>query len=308
MSDQVTELDPFAAAVAAATAELGEGTPDDAETSDPLAPGEDESDDNQAPGEEDEQAEEKDGPPAEAEGEESDELFAEVELEELVEETQPETPDSFILPGIDEPVTLEELKNGYLRQADYTKKTQELAAARKDMRQAEELWNALRQHPVELAKQLAQAAGLIDEGATPVRVVDLPFMSAEELEAEVEARVQAALAEHPDLAEAQRIQGQLWIESEFNRIESSYGVTLGEQSRKKVLQEAYRLDTDNLELVFLKLKQMADEQARKREQAKRAAPRKPTGKSTVETQPTEVSSFEDAVELATAELAAAGKL
>lgn len=307
MSDNTPTLDPFDAAVLAATSELGEGNPDDDVEGNPPATQEDESTENQAPVEQDEQAEQEDTP-AEAEGEDSDELFAEVEIEELPEETPEQDPGLHVLPGIDEPVSTEELRNGYLRQADYTKKTQELAAQRNDAKRADQLWSALTEHPVELARQLAVAAGLIEEGQAPVNVVELPFMSEEELQAQVDARVEEALANHPEVLEARQVAGQVWIDNEFAQIEKSYSVTLGPDSRQKVLREAYRLDTDNLELVFLKLKQVAEDRARQLEQAKKAAPRKPTGQSSVEAPTAPVSNFDDAVALAKAEMAAKGKL
>ena len=50
-------------------------------------------------------------------------------------------------------VSIDELKNGYLRQSDYTRKTQELAQQRRDVEQANEFLERLKQNP-ELAQQL----------------------------------------------------------------------------------------------------------------------------------------------------------
>ena len=54
-----------------------------------------------------------------------------------------------------EELTLEELKNGYLRQSDYTRKTQEVRRLEQEAREALELVKQLREKP-EVAQQLSQ--------------------------------------------------------------------------------------------------------------------------------------------------------
>lgn len=44
-------------------------------------------------------------------------------------------------------VTLEEARNGYLRQSDYTRKTQEIAAERQRLQNADALWTAIQEDP-----------------------------------------------------------------------------------------------------------------------------------------------------------------
>ncbi len=56
--------------------------------------------------------------------------------------------------GIGE-VNFEELKNGYLRQSDYTKKTQDVSRRSKELEEAEKLYNHLKQNP-QMAQQLLQ--------------------------------------------------------------------------------------------------------------------------------------------------------
>lgn len=58
------------------------------------------------------------------------------------------------------PITAEEARNGYLRQADYTRKTQELAEQRKQLRNAEVLQAALQRDPQATLRALADAYGV----------------------------------------------------------------------------------------------------------------------------------------------------
>jgi hypothetical protein len=58
------------------------------------------------------------------------------------------------------PITVDEARNGYLRQADYTRKTQELAEQRKSLRNAEVLQAALQRDPQATLKALADAYGV----------------------------------------------------------------------------------------------------------------------------------------------------
>lgn len=84
----------------------------------------------------------------------------------------PTVPDKVTIDGVGE-VTLDELKNGYLRQSDYTKKTQEVSNQRKEAEQALLLMNQLKQNP-QLAQQVGQHTQLppsVDPATS--RVVEL---------------------------------------------------------------------------------------------------------------------------------------
>ena len=59
--------------------------------------------------------------------------------------------------GVEEQVTLDELQNGYQRHSDYTRKTQEVAAERERLRQAEQIVSALENNPEETLRTLAQS-------------------------------------------------------------------------------------------------------------------------------------------------------
>jgi hypothetical protein len=264
-------LSPFEQAVAAAQAEIDgrqEDDPSEAEAVEPLSSSQEdeievEVEEDQPSPNDSEQDQEVLDTPADEDAEDDDELFADLEIED---EAAPEvTPDSFVLPGIDEPVSLEELKNGYLRQSDYTRKTQELARDREQSAKAEQLFKALTEHPKELATQLAVAAGLIEPGTEPLKVVDLPFRSDDEYQADVQKAVEEALANHPDIVEAQDLLVQQWIDTEIARIEVEVfeGKPLGPKSRDRILQEAIKANTDDLEMVARSLKAKAEEKARR---------------------------------------------
>ena len=80
-----------------------------------------------------EQEEYESEPELEAEADDTEEYVeddGDYEVDE--EEEQPETPRYYVkIDGEEQEVTLEELRNGYQRQADYTRKSQALAEQRK---------------------------------------------------------------------------------------------------------------------------------------------------------------------------------
>lgn len=294
---------PIQEAVAAARAEIvarGEPDPFTGETVDPAPSGQEEStevlvEEDQATESVEEQDQEVLGTPEAGADEEGNELFVDLEIEE--EAPAEALPDSFELPGIDEAVSLEELKNGYLRQADYTRKTQEVARDKELNAKALEMYQALVSNPKGFAHQLAVAAGFIEQGDQPIKVVDLPFTPQEEVDAEIERRVEAALAEHPDVVAAQDIVTERWIESEFAAIEEEIGRTLGPKSREMVLRRAVEKETDDLRMVFNDLMALQTKQSRAKDQLKKSAPVKPTGSPTSKV-PTEPETPVDAALLA----------
>jgi hypothetical protein len=72
------------------------------------------------------------------------------------------TGDSFTvkIDGAEQQVTLDELQNGYQRQADYTRKTQELASERERLAQGEAIVQALESDPEGAISALAGAFGV----------------------------------------------------------------------------------------------------------------------------------------------------
>lgn len=68
--------------------------------------------------------------------------------------TTPQTPEKVIIDGVGE-VSFDELKNGYLRQSDYTKKTQDLSRQRKENEDALTFYEMVKRNP-QLAQQISQ--------------------------------------------------------------------------------------------------------------------------------------------------------
>ena len=87
-----------------------------------------------------------------------DSAYAE-EPDSLIDEVPQEPGETYTIKvdGVEEQVSLEELQNGYQRHSDYTRKTQEVAAERERLRQAEQIVSALESNPEETLKTLAQS-------------------------------------------------------------------------------------------------------------------------------------------------------
>ena len=125
--------------------------------------------------------------------------------------TEPQLPEFIEIDG--QQVPLEELKNVYLRQADYTRKTQELAEARRKLSYAEQLYNAVYQNP-EVAQQVAKQ-------------FNLPYLDPQQAQ----------------VIELQNKYYDLLIEKEVNELKSKYG----DFDVYSVLQFAYDRRISNLE-------------------------------------------------------------
>tara|TARA_R110002033_G_scaffold81308_3_gene132133 strand:- start:252 stop:992 length:741 start_codon:yes stop_codon:yes gene_type:complete len=94
--------------------------------------------------------------------------------EDVMESTEVDTPESSVevteepsgdtyavkVDGENQEVSLEELRDGYQRQSDYTRKTQELASERKRLQQAEAIVSSLEADPDGTLTALADAFGV----------------------------------------------------------------------------------------------------------------------------------------------------
>lgn len=76
-------------------------------------------------------------------------------------EADPAIPSTYTVKinGVEEQVSMEEALKGYQRQADYTRKTQELASEREQLSQAQQLWNAIESNPEHAISAIADAYG-----------------------------------------------------------------------------------------------------------------------------------------------------
>ena len=106
-----------------------------------------------------------------------DETEVEIESTEFVDtlettdtEVVEEPGDLYVIKvdGEEQEVSLEELRNGYQRQADYTRKTQEISAERDRLQQAESIVAALENNPEETLQILAKSFNV----GAPANVAD----------------------------------------------------------------------------------------------------------------------------------------
>lgn len=88
--------------------------------------------------------------------------------------TQPTTittPEKIMIDGVE--VSINELKNGYLRQTDYTQKTQEVARQRKEVESAVTLFEQLKQNPQVAQQLLTQIPSAQSLDPATAKVVEL---------------------------------------------------------------------------------------------------------------------------------------
>lgn len=115
-----------------------------------------------------------------------------------------------------EQVPLDELKNGYLRQSDYTKKTQELAQQRKEHEIAKQYFDALQANPEEAERFASEH--------------NLPFKTAKDLEFEqmkeqyemmlVKQEVELMKTKYTDFDEDAVV--KIAVEKQFDNLEDAY--------------------------------------------------------------------------------------
>ena len=127
----------------------------------------------------------------------------EVQTEEVEIDDQPETVhiEGFGDYTLDE---LKEFKNGYLRQSDYTRKTQELARQREEANEALEVYEYLRNNP-----HLVNALMQMDNG-------------------QVNPVVQKATPENAMMQQILHTQKAMEIEMRLNELKSKYGNDIDE--------------------------------------------------------------------------------
>lgn len=161
--------------------------------------------------------------------------------EEVIEEPAGESY-TVKVDGEESQVTLEELQDGYQRQADYTRKTQELADERKRLQQAEAIVSSLENNPEETLKALGEAFGV----AQPVRQAAPVQESYDSWEGEVQpedatakrlAELEARLEQQDRLARKQQ------VEKQVEGLKEQYG----EFDSDELFQHALRHKIGNLE-------------------------------------------------------------
>ena len=128
--------------------------------------------------------------------------------------------------GVEEQVSLDELRDGYQRQSDYTRKTQELASERRRLEQAEAIVSSLESDPEGTLIALGDAFGVEQMNRTPA-----PVQRAESFEdswEQPEERQSDATTERISQLEARlavqdRLHRRQEVEKQVETLQTEYG-------------------------------------------------------------------------------------
>ena len=168
--------------------------------------------------------------------------------------------------GVEEQVSLNELRDGYQRQADYTRKTQELASERGRLQQAEAIVNSLEADPAGTLAALGDAFGVGGTAAQPTGSVD-PWDEPDPSEQRI-ASLEARLADQDRLHRRQQ------VEKQVDQLKEIYG----DFNAPELYQHALTHKIGNLEaaLTHMRYNDVAAkasklEQDKERTEAKRGA-------------------------------------
>lgn len=144
--------------------------------------------------------------------------------------------------GVVSRVTLQELVNGYQRQADYTQGKQEIAETKEKYANAITLWEALEADYVKTVQALMARSGIRGQ-VKPVAASDV------DVESLVEQKLQEKLAQDPRIQAIERDQQFRQIESIFAQIEKDFNIELEDSDKLTVLQKADDMGTTDLKYV-----------------------------------------------------------
>ena len=149
----------------------------------------------------------------------------------------PEEPGYVVkIDGEEQQVSLEELQNGYQRQADYTRKTQEIAAERERLLQAEAIVSALEKDPVGTLDTLARSFNVNNPVTNQIDDSEYEQDPTERKLAELENKIAAQ----------EQVQSVQKIEREVNTLQEKYG----EFDRQELLNHALKNGIPNLCLLY----------------------------------------------------------
>jgi hypothetical protein len=202
--------------------------------------------------------------------------------------------------GEEQQVSLEELQQGYQRQADYTRKTQEIAAERDRLQQAEAIVSALEHDPEGTLQTLAHSFNVAP--ITGQQVSDDEYAEVDPTQQKL-AELEQKIARQEQMERVQR------VEREVSTLQEKYG----EFNREELLNHALKNGIPNLEAAYTHMrfndvKSTADKLSQEQEitnKKREAAVVTPGGstQSGVETEPTpKVSSLREAFALAKQQL------
>jgi len=142
--------------------------------------------------------------------------------------------------GVEQQVSLDELQNGYQRQADYTRKTQELASERERLAQGEAIVQALEADPVGAIDALSDAFGIRFEGNQNTQVAEEPL---EDLDPE-EVRLRRI---ETSIETQERAGRQQNLQKDLQTLRDKYGTDINES---ELYAHALRNNIGNLDAAY----------------------------------------------------------
>lgn len=181
-------------------------------------------------------------------------LFTKLASETTTDTEQPSQTDSYkvTVNGETSWVDLEELINGYQRQADYTRSKQQLAAERQEAQSAIALYESLKENPMATVQKLWESVRSGQPLPEPqAQAGDLPENT--DIQELVNQKVEEALAADPRIREIEEQKALAEVNAIFAEIEDDYEVTLSENDKVFVLNEATNTNNPDIEAVFAKL-------------------------------------------------------
>lgn len=294
MTDESSELQGFAAAVEAAKADIGDA-PSLPETVAPV----------EATGADQATADVLEHSTADASDKVSDEpfMFADV-IEDITPNpfneggrTTPISEEFVEVKAGEDPIQVSELVQGYLRQADYTQKTQLLADERKSFEAENEaavsLVESLRQDPAGTIASLAVSVGLMNEADLDPSVIanlnrEHSVPTRESVAQSIETQAKAMVEQDPRVIEAEDARLLAEVEASFSQIEATHGVSFSGRDKDAIFQRAVEMGTMRVDLAFLDLQAQATKLRKDRDAAKQSAPQAP-GAAVADQTPTQPS-------------------
>ena len=140
--------------------------------------------------------------------------------------------------GQEQMVSLDELQNGYQRQADYTRKTQELASERERLAQGEAIVQALEADPQGAISALSDAFGIGSMGNQNTEMEALEDLDPEE------ARLRRI---EQSIEQQERANRQQNLQSDMQKLRDKYAADINE---KDLYAHALRNNIGNLEAAY----------------------------------------------------------
>ncbi len=173
-------------------------------------------------------------------------------------------------------VPLGQLRDGFMRQADYTRKTQQVAQLRKQLGDAADFLDQYRSDPQAFARAIAVEQGLIYQGDKPVAEVQaIKPPTPAEVDQMVEQLAAERIQSDPTVRQAQVLQAQSVVHQEFDRLEQVHHVKLPPELRESITQEAIQRDVADFDLLLRARLASVQDQRRQTGQLQGAAPSRP---------------------------------